>query len=538
MNILIYPIDSFIHKSSSNSYEIIPFSINFFQKIKENTCFSLYFLIDDDEKDILECIIKEFLNDNHCLDNKELLTYTIISHSQLQCTNTSTKNKNENWILIGNMNFHNALSTYTKEREEYNNTSESSILNSISNSIKKNQSLNILITNLNPSSQSSFPIKTLSPDYIFETIEQSYKLISYIISSFNHNSNHNHTNNNHNSSLNNVKSLSINYFKNSTKILYMLETKRIKKNYRKREVTISSDLILYIPILYYISMSNSVENLKNIVSSLGIKAFLQRSPEFYFENKEFSFQIQEILIELGVKLVDPFEKLDFLYNRINQLSYLHELKAKLYNSNSEFEFYIPNSCFDGSWVDDSNSNSNSKPIRQVNTLLNYPIIVKREYSGNHNMNILINKSDYFSFIENYKNHNQNLVFQELIPHGGVIGKIYYLNNKTKLVLRNSICVNSYNEEFITESLYKQKAIVYDIDNVFHQRLLNSYKNMTFLCEFIRKNEGISLFNIDFIIHESSLDLYILEINYFPSYNEYEQELQKEFDEYMLSLSIN
>lgn len=487
----------------------------------------------------------------------------------------------------------------------------------------------------------------------FEILSQTIFLLKYVIKQTISNINNNTVSNN-SKTPSSDNQLSLKYFNNSLNVLYLLEQEHLKKNYRKREITISSKEVRYISlvsILNELKNYNNIENnnkisLKDYLNNQNIKVFFQRNPQFYFSNSHLANKLIRLLKENGIKIIDDFFVFDILYIRSNMMLKFNNYIDKLNNNNEIKEFidyYNNSNSNSGIFVQDikipdtlvlrvsndndskkesevifldSNSslNSNNKNIKrylannyQLNDFLRKGIIIKEDYSGNHNMRVLLadntldtldeqgsKRSSTSSLDESYdsentlmnqiiqklrnkdqdRNNNRNdssnchttYIIQKLIPHNEILIKVYYLNNKIKLVLRKSINpINlarmnqdprsscKYNKdkdlifiEFKTEDLYSDKDLLISEEEKLLLNDLNDY--FLLICKNINKEFIVNMFNVDFLLN-IKLDninedkenkkvavLYLIEINFFPSYKEYFDQRKEEFDKHIINIS--
>lgn len=443
--------------------------------------------------------------------------------------------------------------------------------------------------------------------YVFETLSQTTLLINHLLLQYNRyiSNSQKILNDKHNTpSINtiefeifDIKNEISKYFSNALIGLYLLETEIKDKNFRKREIVVSSKDIFYYPFIHFFSQvineffktncNKEQVNLSSIIfeyiKNYKIDFFIQRSPIFYFAYKENSLAIQS-----GFKMYfDDFRNLNILYKRSKQIEFLKEfcldfmndyksnfLSDKIndnkirndqniiYNSNkdNEKQFNEKNNFnIDDDFEFNNNENYNNKIFLQIpNTYVadmsldnNYfdsifdintdtfkfnDIIIKPEYSGNHKLfllrnlnkikksntelNSLINKNISLNSFD-----NNLFIIQEFVPHNNYIVKVYCINNHVKVCTRSSI-----NKDIIENDILLETNQIYDGNynikaDYYELSMINPYF-FKILCKSLSKKLNMTLFNLDLIINKKDdiIEIYIIEINYFPSYKEYEDKL--------------
>jgi hypothetical protein len=393
----------------------------------------------------------------------------------------------------------------------------------------------------------------------FELLSQTTELLKYLIEELSRNY------------FNSIKDSLVFYTSNAKKVIYLLEQEEKDKNYRKREIVVSCNKILYY------SLTNIIEeaflnnfSLSSYIKYLDFSLFLQRSPEFYFNSKELSNELMNLFQQSSVKVIDSFNLLDYLYRRSHQIKKLMNLLRNYDNKNIIVK--IPNS------VTIIIPKINKKILysfkyKQAIRIIRKGAIIKEDYSGNHNMKILKAniierrcKKNKFKFnqkiinlLKNYYQANTKIIVQELVPKDYILYKVYYLNNKVKLVQRNSLNHNNIinnsklkkiilepqilftQYSFKTQESYNYEESKEDNFNIFDENLKRFFEDFS---QQISNENDISLFNLDFMVKKkskidtynsnTSIIVYLIEINYFPSYHEYGDSLKNEFNEHILN----
>lgn len=386
---------------------------------------------------------------------------------------------------------------------------------------------------------------SFQPDLIIESLRQSNGLILFL-------------NNNRNSSPKE-------YFKSALKVLYMFDSKSASKNYRKREVTISTHKIHFTPII------NRNFHIEDEFLSYNIKpdfhVFLQRCPYFYLDKLENHLNNHKNIV-----LMHDFKYIDAFFNRLNVYKFLfnfvNKIKQKFtykYGINIEVPYSIDFSIED----DIKYSNQESKKeidlestltmikdhieniIQDNSANLNYPFIIKPDSCTDHKMYLILSPEG----IKNFANSSnfskilkmKNFIIQKFIPHGGLMFKNYYINRKSFTIVRPSIpnlegkIMESKRFEnkcfsFHNEFLYAKEDPTLWEDAKEGSVVKESDINMEALDGISKsfvKVTGVSLFGLDYLYDKDKNTYYLLEVNYFPSYRELGTKLSDEFAEHII-----
>lgn len=479
----------------SNEGEPIPYSYDWFYDRLADSQQEIKFLFVFEKKSNLK-IFKNLVK-NKISHEFELILYNELSiyESDNSTNNSESEENNDNKIASN------------RKENSFLLICNSFIINEISNIFKNKDVLSIVILDLIPleyNNNSNY----LKYDYVYETLPQITNLVNFILT---------------NNKRLGISKLAKLFYEKSSKVLYLLENQPIKKNYRKREITISCQKIHYIPLNKYFQSTKNICELEFLLKKEDFKAFLQRSPEFYFKSKEKAIELENIMLKNGIKkIIDSFSFLDIFYNRPCQVVFLKKIVNEYNTLHNKEIIFFPNT----SLLSEINLNSIS---------LQFPLIIKPSYSGNHNMHVIQNKTELENYIEEYsiQKDNSEYLIQELIDHEEIICKVYFINNKTKLALRNSINIRK-NINFKTENIYSSKEIQASDFNPTHNKLLNAKDKFDLFCFYLNKSVGISLFNIDFLIDAKTDKIYIIEVNYFPSYSEYGSSLKLNFDQHIIN----
>lgn len=239
-------------------------------------------------------------------------------------------------------------------------------------------------------------------NFVFETLPQCVFLINHLIAAAGKNE------------LYDLVGVANDFFSKSINVVYLLENKRIKKNYRKREIALSCSKCRYYSLNQFLVQCSSLTELVAMFNEYKIDSFLQRSPEFYFRYKEQALVLEKVITSLKLPLIDSFSLLDNFYNRINQAKFLEKVLSS-YNTNVDS---IDNSkkfqkiLFPRTIIYDSSNFDTPKFI--TDNPISFPVILKPSYSGNHNMTIVYNYENLVVELNKIKSEESSIVIQELI----------------------------------------------------------------------------------------------------------------------------
>ena len=608
INIYIRPYGTFLHKSTNplkeqndsdiDSYsfsnlkksksDFIEHSVDWFfnelfydnnsKELNENSKISKIFIIVDSESQKEHC--KSLI---HSSSSYKYLTNLISDY--LLIDNFSSNNNNSNNILITTKNHKDEkilssinfdICFYVTDLQQLNITSIKNTFNkNVFNYEENNSSINNNSSNNLKLINSSF---NKNYDYIFETLPQLKFIFKNILDKYRCNKNKL-----------DLRETTKDYFKNSKKILYLLEQHILEKNYRKREITLPCDKCLYIPLNYFLNLSNNkkelVELLRNYFKSNSLNmnnndywdCYLQRCPELFMQHPDEAFELEKILYIIGIKqIVDPSNILIKYYDRSSQVLNLSSITKKyndMLKANPKYKSLK------------ESSNNKIENLKDIVTLefpksiitnlykiaveedksifnLKYPIIIKPSFCGNHKMKILSNKDSLNNYVTNLKKEinelkdqyeddkKDTIIVQEIVPHEPLLLKIYYINNDSRIVVRSSISEDEYGKgseivEFTTDDIYNKSTKNFTLgenNNVSESqnKLLNDYskKLLTYvdtikkMTEFIHQETKLSLLNVDYVLSNTG-EMFIIEVNYFPSYHEYQEELKPVFDKFLI-----
>jgi len=278
--------------------------------------------------------------------------------------------------------------------------------------------------------------------------------------------------------------------------------------------------------------------------------------------RQFSLQHPEVLI------LEHFDNLSPLNRRSQTM--------QIFNEGEKMQVSFPKYCFFNTGESVSNSldltvfSIEELAAQITNTGLQYPLIVKPDYAcgppSAHDMCIITNPSGLESI-----DQSRPFVIQEYKDHFQTLIKVFTLGAQTWIYLRKSLpSISSINENLLKPFVFfnshesfptvddfiqqlKFKPFLDNDDNKnndniqnnddssnehsnrnsigkdkmngsLHEVLydLNVDENMIKnVAERIRNQFGIEIFGFDVIVSETANDIFIVDINYFPSYKEVE-----------------
>lgn len=213
-----------------------------------------------------------------------------------------------------------------------------------------------------------------------------------------------------------------------------------------------------------------------------------------------------------VPIIDPLDAIDRLHNRITMLQVVKELHL----SQQAEAFGIPDQIF----VQDSQSLSDPVVLQG----LKFPVIAKPLLAdgsaSSHQMSLVFNE-------EGLKELNPPIVLQEFVNHGGVIFKIYVVDNHVTCVKRKSLPDFSGKELGISENLLSFSQIsnlVSEEQNddpswkLIEEAEMPPLNFIIELANALRNALRLHLFNFDVIRDTRYGKRYlVIDINYFPGY---------------------
>jgi len=524
--------DEKIKESIKSIVGLLPYvKKEFLEKMKERNIKFKLFTKKEDELEIVKIIceilgLQEFLN----------LDEDIISLENFNNSNNSPKNiaigeNVEDLINFNNLGFFTVYNHLLfKDNEAYVKLQ------------KKN--LNILKNQKN----------AYKPDLIVESLRQTNELIFYLSE--------------------NRNSSPKEYFKNAFHVVYMFDSKSASKNYRKREVALSTHKIRFTPLLHKNCDLN--EEYDEIYGN-EVKVFLQRCPYFYLDNQKFCENLENLLVKnQSLILMHNFKYIDLLFNRFNVYNFLVDFVKKIkhdFFTKHQINIEVPTSIYFSIQEDIKYSEEDSKEIDVSSTLnsirshianlidqtenLKYPFIIKPDTCTEHHMFLIFS----YEGIENFANtsnlkkiiKSKNFIAQQFIPHGGLMFKNYYLNEKSLTIVRPSI--PNIEGKFLDNKLFENKCYS------FHNEFLYNKQDPTLWDESEKFNKdaesitvesdidhnildevsklfvdvtSVSLFGLDYIIDKKNRTYYLLEVNYFPSFRELGAMLSEEFANHIIN----
>ncbi|EPZ31440.1 hypothetical protein O9G_006059 [Rozella allomycis CSF55] len=144
----------------------------------------------------------------------------------------------------------------------------------------------------------------------------------------------------------------------------------------------------------------------------------------------------------------------------------------------------------------------------------------------------------------YLPSNENIMLQSFIPHYGQVGKIYVIGDDFCLKFRPSFYLPSSNFGLIqfdsqempknfklgtkdnhNSSLSFSASLDLEAANISNGQLCN-------LIDSVKKAVGLDLIGIDIIKSEVDKKWYVIDVNYFPGYNDF-PDLKETFERFIL-----
>lgn len=352
-----------------------------------------------------------------------------------------------------------------------------------------------------------------------------------------------------------IKQNTSNFFKNSINVLYILDVDSTSKLYRKRELAQSSQKVKYIPCF---NKNIPIDDSLSVYPKIDV--VLQRSPYFYFANRDYYLNSIQAKLDLHKEIVQlhPISIVDLLFDRYAVYDFLSKF---ITNSKSEIEkininVAIPYSIkytIDTSKSSKENCDTLKSMIKEKFT---YPFIIKPLSCAQHEMELIVSEKGIESLFmneERYKKFllsNETFIVQQFISHGGIMIKNYSINEESYSFIRPSLPdmkgdvlktkdLSEGAMSFYNELIYQKK-----IDNFFNDsekekqnqlqaKLTEEMEKINKLSLLFVKETKITFYGLDFLYDSSNNTFYILEINYFPSYRELGAQLHVKFDEHIL-----
>ena len=381
-------------------------------------------------------------------------------------------------------------------------------------------------------------------DLIIECFRQSTNLIFYLYENINEETT--------------INKLIKKYFEKAINVLYILDTDKKEKLYRKREFAQSNELIKFHPFLN-----------KNFPTDNGLSNYpkmnviLQRCPYFYLSNKQYYLDNIQKVFDYNTDIVQlhPISIVDILFDRYQVYKFLFTFitKVKEEIDNLNMKVLIPYTIkytIDKTLSPLENYKKLKHLLKQQGDIFNYKLMIKPCSCKNHVMKLVINKKGLKQlFIDEniYKDFfekNEEFILQEIINHGGSMIKNYSINEESYSFIRPSI--PNLNEEvlkvnqlkngsmdILNENIYKSLYNDFNTDNLKKEEEENSnllkslFDKVNKLSLLFVKVTEITFFGLDFLYNKENDVFYILEINYFPSYRELGKDLPKKFSEHIV-----
>lgn len=144
-------------------------------------------------------------------------------------------------------------------------------------------------------------------------------------------------------------------------------------------------------------------------------------------------------------------------------------------------------------------------------------------SYSHNMCI----SSSLRVVKEFALKNYPVIVQQFVPHNGLFVKAFVIDNHVSLCVRQSVKDDQIDSEFNSQSLFKETKNDDSFIAIRREELLSHVAELVNLFK-------VPLLGIDFVIHSHTGYIYVVDINYFPSYTELGSQLINAMDNLVLS----
>ncbi len=381
-------------------------------------------------------------------------------------------------------------------------------------------------------------------DLIIECFRQSTNLIFYLYENINEETT--------------INKLIKKYFEKAINVLYILDTDKKEKLYRKREFAQSNELIKFHPFLN-----------KNFPTDNGLSNYpkmnviLQRCPYFYLSNKQYYLDNIQKVFDYNTDIVQlhPISIVDILFDRYQVYKFLFTFitKVKEEIDNLNMKVLIPYTIkytIDKTLSPLENYKKLKHLLKQQGDIFNYKLMIKPCSCKNHVMKLVINKKGLKQlFIDEniYKDFfekNEEFILQEIINHGGSMIKNYSINEESYSFIRPSLPnlnedvlkVNQLKNgsmDILNENIYKSVYKDFNTENLKKEEednniiLKNTFDKVDKFSLLFVKESKITFFGLDFLYNRENDIFYLLEVNYFPSYRELGKDLPQKFAEHIV-----
>ncbi|KNE65536.1 hypothetical protein AMAG_11150 [Allomyces macrogynus ATCC 38327] len=170
----------------------------------------------------------------------------------------------------------------------------------------------------------------------------------------------------------------------------------------------------------------------------------------------------------------------------------------------------------------------------------WPVLVKRDEAMStaaaHVMAVVLNAAGWRGLIESGPfAKDEVVVVQQVVPHDGVLFKCYVLGDHCHAVLRPSLDVEGVHDDFLvfdSQTIPKSFSLPVDASNPVHAAFLHGGEpareraaaklesirpDLEVLARRIGEQLSLTLFGFDVIVDQHSGTRYVIDVNYFPSY---------------------
>lgn len=114
------------------------------------------------------------------------------------------------------------------------------------------------------------------------------------------------------------------------------------------------------------------------------------------------------------------------------------------------------------------------------------------------------------------------IYQEFVPHGSILYKVYVVGNKVSVDIRSSMGVLDFGdakepEPFDSDFLHALPKVSVSAHNEAHSKLAPLMPLIEAVSLRISQTLKLSLFGWDLIVGEGDGMAYIIDVNYFPKF---------------------
>ena len=145
-------------------------------------------------------------------------------------------------------------------------------------------------------------------------------------------------------------------------------------------------------------------------------------------------------------------------------------------------------------------------------------------SYSHNMCI----SSSLRVVKEFASRNYPVIVQQFVPHNGLFVKAFVIGEHVSLFARQSVKESQMDSEINSQGLFKDG----DSDDAF---IASRRAELLVMVDELVNLFRVPLLGIDFVVHSDNGQIYVVDVNYFPSYNELGNEFRVAMDALVFSL---